>query len=306
LDWITLAKFAILATFGVQVVHWLLKRRKDAQLAKWRSGPIAEAEQRWLDRTEQTRRGLVRPGLRGKAIANSKPGPLDTRVGGPLIVAKGTQTPSNEAGQALCPLLVIRLSDLPDVEGNVLPRDGWVQVLVEAHEPWEMPTPTAQGASFRVLHYPAGTEFDVHPVDMPAALDHLAWDSPEEDAALLIAGYSLEFEPVQDPALNTHYKLESLPDGPCTKAFDEAFDAMYYANQEERPGYDVMIGGQAVFTQEDIRYEPEYEGFENLIGLSASGSVFAWGDSGEGTIMVPEKDLRSGRLQNAVFYFDFH
>jgi len=54
------------------------------------------------------------------------------------------------------------------------------------------------------------------------------------------------------PILTTSWT--AIPDGRHTKEFNDAFDKQYYALEDERVRCDVMIGGQAVFTQDDIRY----------------------------------------------------
>ena len=134
----------------------------------------------------------------------------------------------------------------------------------------------------------------------------MIWESVTEGDGVMETGFSIEFEPVNDIGPNTHHKLDSLPDGRRTKEFNDAFDKQYYALEDERVRCDVMIGGQAVFTQDDIRYYDSYDGFENLIRMSGSGQVFLWVDVGEANIMVPSGDLGTGDLCNAVFNLDFH
>lgn len=310
MDWDTIGFIALGVTIISQLVIWWVDR-KDPRKLKWlrrliKRFPMRASEQRFLETYEKELRDFARPGLCGTVRSKAAQTPLDTRVGGPLIVPKGSKMPTNALGRPLLPLLVIRLSDLPEAHGNVLPADGWIQVLVEAYDFWDVPMPISQGASFRVIHYAQGTEFDVHPVDPLVAKEHAAWDSMDNVPELFSAGLSIDFEPVLSSVPFNHYKLSDLTARFTTKAFDDAFDALHDALEDETPRCDVMIGGHAAFTQEDIRYQERYAGFENLIRMSGTGSVFSWGDAGEAPIMVPEKDLASGRLQNAIFYFDFH
>ena len=257
-------------------------------------------------RTQEQVRALSRAGLAGMAVPRSVPDPLDTRVGGPLIVPKGKKAPTNQFGKPLLQLLLLRLSDLPRTEGNVLPESGWIQVLIEPDDPLDIPDASNQSAGFRVIQFEDGTAFDVSPVDPTAEGLDMIWNGFAEGEGVMSTGLSLTFEPVIEIAPNTHYKLERLPDGRRTKAFEDAFDAQYNALENERISCDVMIGGQAAFTQDDIRFYSGYGGLENLIRMSGSGQVFLWGDVGEANILVPVGDLGTGNLGNAVFHLDFH
>lgn len=311
MDWITIIQAVCVVAFLTQVLIWSLNRNTPKKTPRRRAprlpGPMKDFETAWLARSERQIKSLTRHGLAGKADLASNPGPFDTRIGGPLIVPKGMTPPSNAMGQPLVQLVLIRLSDLPDTAGHVLPKQGWLQVLLDGHDPWRLSEPTIQSADFQLIHHDDATDFDIQPLDPAVAKDHVAWDAFRDKDRLLSTGFSLTFTPVRDTPPPSHYKLEDLPDDEGgTQAFDEAFDKRYDTMDEQRESCDVMIGGQAVFTQEDIRHDKKYAGFENLIRMSASGAIFSWGDAGEASIMVPTEDLATGRLQNAVFYFDFH
>ncbi|MDC0136134.1 DUF1963 domain-containing protein [Sulfitobacter sp.] len=114
---------------------------------------MTEIERQWLVQTDAQVRALARAGLAGMAVIGSEPGPLETRVGGPLIVPKGKEAPTNQFGKPLLPLLLLRLSDLPQTEGNVLPKHGWIQVLIEPDDPLDIPVPAPQGAGFRLYTF---------------------------------------------------------------------------------------------------------------------------------------------------------
>lgn len=260
MDWITVVQITLFGILIAQIVAWVLNkqkaRKKDApfQPPPPLPGPMTEIERQWLVQTDAQVRALARAGLAGMAVIGSEPGPLETRVGGPLIVPKGKEAPTNQFGKPLLPLLLLRLSDLPQTEGNVLPKRGWIQVLIEPDDPLDIPVPAPQGAGFRLIHFREETEFDVYPVDPSGEGLDLIWDSVTEGDGVMETGFSIEFELVNDIAPNTHHKLDSLPDGRHTKEFNDAFDKQYYALEDERVRCDVMIGGQAVFTQDDIRY----------------------------------------------------
>jgi len=310
LDWNSIGIYSFAVAIVFQLGIWWVDRKNPRKL-KWlrhlvKLLPMRAFEKRYLETLENELRQFARHGLSGKVRSDAARTPLDSRVGGLLIVPKGTDMPTNALGQPLLPLLVIRLSDLPDTQGNVLPSEGWIQVLVEATEFWDVPLPMSQGGSFRIIHYPEGTEFDVHPVDPKVAKDHEAWKPNRIPLELFSTGLGLDFEAVLDSVPLWYYKLSNFPGRFMTKAFVDADDALSDEHARKMLCCDVMIGGHAKFTQEDIRYEKEYAGLENLIRMSGSGGVFSWGDAGEASIMVPENDLGSGRMQNAIFYYDFH
>ena len=101
MDWITVVQITLFGILIAQIVAWVLNkqkaRKKDApfQPPPPLPGPMTEIERQWLVQTDAQVRALARAGLAGMAVIGSEPGPLETRVGGPLIVPKGKEAPTN-------------------------------------------------------------------------------------------------------------------------------------------------------------------------------------------------------------------
>lgn len=245
--------------------------------------------------------GLAMPAV----VLTPADGPLRTggaRLGGPVWLHEGEAWPTGRDGAAMEFVAQLDFADLPQLPD--FPSSGVLQFFVANDDLFGVDFDDLAAGDIALRWYES--------LDLPGRLEPpppaLGDDrncSPWIDDGVREHGRPLAGALVEQQAQWGDWRIDARAEGWLNRpGFRELDDALI-----DRPGGAELrhhVGGQAVFTQNDPRSDPRYQGHDRCLLRVTSDDAIMWGDVGEAVWLIPQAALRARDWGQVIFSWDCH
>jgi uncharacterized protein YwqG len=222
-----------------------------------------------------------------------------TRLGGPVWLAEGEAWPVAGDGTPLVFLAQLDFSDLPPLPD--FPERGVLRFFIGNDDMFGVDFDDLAAGNFALLW-----REDLNgPGEMvaPAPLDDARACSPWMDEGARVNGRPLRGTAVTQQAMWGDWRIDARLDGWLNRpGFRELDDDLI--ERPGRPEQSHHVGGHPVYTQNDIRRDPRYQGHDICLLRLTSDDAIMWGDVGEAVFLIPREALIARDWSRVIYSWD--
>jgi uncharacterized protein YwqG len=222
-----------------------------------------------------------------------------TRLGGPVWLAEGEAWPVGRNGRRLEFVAQLDFSELPTLPD--FPERGVLQFFIGNDDLFGVDLDDLGAGDFAVLwrEHMDGTGGLV----TPAPLDDSADCTPWLDDAVRANGRPLRGTGVIQQASGADWRLGAQWEGWLNRpGFGELEDSLFDRSGEPEQCH--HVGGQPVYTQDDVRRDPRYQGHDHCLLRLTSDHAMMWGDVGEAVFLIPRAALAARDWSQVIYSWD--
>jgi Domain of unknown function (DUF1963) len=216
---------------------------------------------------------------------------------------------------------------------SFLPQSGLLQFFIRADDNYGMNDRDFRGSGFRVVYHadltadvscwhhrpPTGTS------NCTATAERMTTSflplGTRADELLTTYGIPITSFVRQDnvPPSRNDYRIETStrslltgqPDrgtasssSSSSFAFEQWYEERIIPLDHESSDAAAWLGGHPRWSQGDIRTHYPNEQYEALVSFASDGEIFQWGDMGDATFLIKEKDLLQHNFTNMLYSWD--
>ncbi len=218
-----------------------------------------------------------------------------SRIGGPVPFAEGENWPMGRNEEPMVFLVQLNFSEIPKLPDY--PSKGLLQLFVSSDDLFGMDFDDYANSDKKIIWYddPNNAMVLVTPPNDVKSY------SPYESNDVWLKGHTITFQAGKNRPhwsdWSIQKKLEEFRDKPNEDEVTESF----FDQGKVSAHY---VGGYPDFTQEDPRYDEEYQVFDRVLFQMGWDENVMWGDAGEAMFMITRDDLIARKFDRILYSWD--
>ncbi|MDJ0555416.1 MAG: YwqG family protein [Microcoleaceae cyanobacterium MO_207.B10] len=229
----------------------------------------------------------------------------ESKFGGLPYLPRTINYPTNKKGEYLKLLAQLNFSEIPRLEN--FPTQGILQFYIDGNDPsygFDYDVPTNQDG-FKILYFEEIVE------NVNNLVTDFYFLEEHQEYTPIWGEFNLSFTHYYSPT-----KIYSADFERHFPNFDDDglldIYCKWYSKYFEIDGNQHQVGGYPNFTQEDPRFNPEYEDYILLLqivsdyGSYGEANDICWGDAGIGNFFIKPSQLKALDFSQVLYHWDCH
>lgn len=245
----------------------------------------------------------IKPYLKIDIKPNSTPW-WESKFGGLPYLPRTIDYPTNKKGEYLKLLAQLNFSKMPQLEN--FPTQGILQFYIDGNDPsygFDFNYPTNQDG-FKIIYFEEIVENVNNLITDFDFLEEHHETPIRGEFNLIFTNY---YSPIHtnDAAFNLYFP--NFDDDDLLDIYDRWFSQYFWVHENQH-----KLGGYPDFTQEDPRFNPEYEDYILLLqidsdyGHHGETNYICWGDAGIGNFFIKPSHLKTLDFSTVLYNWDCH
>lgn len=227
-----------------------------------------------------------------------------SKFGGLPYLPQAINYPTNKQGEYLKLLAQLNFSEMPRLEN--FPTQGILQFYIDSNDPsygFDYDAPTNQD-DFRIIYFEKIVE------NVNNLVTEFNFLKEHEDSPIrgeFNLSFTHYYSPIHtnDGTFNQYFP--NFDDDGLLEIYEKWYCQYFWIRGNQH-----KLGGYPDFTQEDPRFNPEYEDYILLLQIASDyghhgeGNDICWGDAGIGNFFIKPSQLKRLDFSQVLYNWDCH